>query len=39
MITSRHEEHGPVTLEPGVYEVGRVAEYDYLSEMTRNVAD
>jgi hypothetical protein len=34
-----HEEHKPITLEPGLYEIGRVAEYDYLSEMTRNVQD
>jgi len=34
-----HEEHKPVTLEPGVWEVGRVQEYDYLSQMSRPVAD
>lgn len=37
--TVTHEEHKPVTLEPGVWEIGRVQEYDYLSQMTRNVAD
>ena len=37
--TLKHEEHGPITLEPGLYEVGRVAEYDYFAEMTRSVAD
>lgn len=34
-----HEEHKPVTLQPGIWEIGRVSEYDYLSEMVRNVAD
>ena len=37
--TVTHEEHGPVTLEAGVWEVGRVQEYDYLSQMAHNVAD
>jgi len=35
----KHEEHGPVTLEPGVWEVGIVEEYDYFAQMTRNVVD
>ena len=34
-----HEEHKPITLEPGLYEIGRVAEYDYFAKMVRNVAD
>lgn len=34
-----HEEHGPVTLEPGIWEVGRVQEYDYFSKMARPVSD
>lgn len=34
-----HEEHGPITLAPGIWEVGRVQEYDYLSKMARPVAD
>jgi hypothetical protein len=34
-----HEEHKPVTLEPGIYEVGRVREYDYFQQMARRVAD
>ena len=37
--TVTHEEHKPVTLEPGLYEIGRVAEYDYISKMVRPVAD
>jgi hypothetical protein len=34
-----HEEHKAITLEPGLYEVGRVNEYDYLSKMVRKVVD
>ena len=37
--TVTHEEHKPVSLEPGLYEIGRVAEFDYLSKMVRPVAD
>mgnify|MGYP001566526567 CR=1 FL=1 len=38
-VTITHEEHQPVTLEPGVWKVGRVQEYDYLSKLTRSVRD
>ncbi len=34
-----HEEHKPIRLEPGVWEIGRVKEYDYFSMMSRNVMD
>ena len=34
-----HEEHGPVTLPPGEYEIGIVKEYDYDREESRNVID
>lgn len=34
-----HEEHKPVTLEPGIWEVGRVKEYDWFSKMERQVMD
>lgn len=37
--TVTHEEHLPITLQPGIWEVGRVQEYDYLTQMTRAVAD
>ena len=37
--TVKHEEHGPVKLEPGIWEIGRVREHDYLSGMTRQVMD
>lgn len=34
-----HEEHKPITLSPGVWEVGRVQEYDYYSQVVHPVAD
>lgn len=34
-----HEEHKPITLEPGIWEIGRVREYDYLQHMARQVVD
>lgn len=37
--TVTHEEHKPITLEPGLWEIGRVKEYDYLQKMERQVVD
>lgn len=37
--TVTHEEHKPITLSPGVWEVGRVQEYDYFQHMARQVID
>lgn len=37
--TVTHEEHKPVTLEPGTWEIGRVREYDYFQKMERTVRD
>lgn len=34
-----HQEHNTITIAPGIYEVGRVQEWDYLAQMSRNVAD
>jgi len=34
-----HEEHKPVRLSPGIWEVGRVQEYDYFQRMSRQVID
>ena len=39
VATLTHQEHGPIILDPGIYEVGRISEYDYFAEMTRSVAD
>lgn len=35
----RHEEHGPVVLEPGTWRVNRVQEYDHFAEEARTIAD
>jgi hypothetical protein len=37
--TVKHQEHKAVTLGPGLWEVGRVQEFDYLSMMARRVQD
>lgn len=34
-----HEEHKPIRLSPGVWEIGRVREYDYFQHMSRQVMD
>ena len=34
-----HQEHGPITLAPGLWEVGRVQEFDYLTQMKKQVVD
>ena len=37
--TLTHQEHKPITVEEGLWEVGRVQEYDYFSQMKRKVVD
>lgn len=37
--TVRHEEHRPIKLAPGIWEIGRVKEYDYFQQMERQVMD
>lgn len=37
--TVTHEEHKPITLSPGIWEIGRVKEYDWFSKMERRVID
>jgi len=34
-----HEEHKHIEIDPGIYEVGRVREYDWLQKMERKVID
>ena len=34
-----HQEHHNIEIETGLWEVGRVKEYDYFAQMTRQVAD
>lgn len=38
-VQVKHEEHKPVTVAPGIWEVGRVKEYDAFEEEARNVRD
>lgn len=37
--TLKHEEHHQIRLSPGIWEIGRVKEYDPFLEMTRQVMD
>jgi len=37
--TLTHQEHGAIAVEAGIWEVGRVQEYDYFADMARQVAD
>lgn len=37
--TVTHQEHGPITLEPGTYKVGKVVEADPFEDVIREVAD
>ena len=34
-----HEEHGKITLSPGIWEIGRVKEFDPFANMSRQVID
>lgn len=34
-----HEEHHVQIIEPGIWEIGQVREYDYFQEMPRKVVD
>ena len=37
--TSCVEAHKPITIEPGVFQIGIVKEYDYFTGEARNVSD
>lgn len=37
--TVTHQEHKPIRLSPGIWEIGRVQEYDYFTKMARPVQD
>ena len=37
--TLKHDEHNPIALSPGIWEIGRVQEYDWFSKMKRQVID
>lgn len=38
-VTVTHQEHGPVTLPAGTYQIGIVQEYDYAEREARKVRD
>ncbi len=38
-VTLKHQEHKPIEIEKGIWQVGIVQEYDYFSKMTRPVQD
>lgn len=38
-VTIEHEEHGPVTVDPGTHRIGIVQEVNPWTEAVRNVAD
>lgn len=37
--TVTHPEHKPIKLSPGIWEIGRVTEYDWISRIERQVVD
>lgn len=37
--TLTHEEHKPIDIPPGVWELGRVREFDYFQQMARPIQD
>ena len=37
--TLTHQEHKPITLDAGIWQVGIVNEFDYFSHMQRKVVD
>jgi len=38
-VVLNHEEHKPITIEPGIWEFGQVREKDWLNGMVRKVVD
>lgn len=38
-VTLTHQEHNPITIPEGEYQVGIIQEYDFLNKEARNVAD
>lgn len=39
MIQLLHEEHKPITIDPGIYEIDIVREFDYEKHEVRRVVD
>ena len=38
-VVINHEEHKPLWIPTGIYQIGQVKEYDYFEEMERLVVD
>ena len=38
-VTIQHQEHKPLPIPSGIYQIGQVKEYDYFQQMERNVKD
>lgn len=38
-VTIIHEEHRPLEIPEGIYQIGRVKEYDFFAESERSVRD
>ncbi len=38
-VSVKHQEHKTITLNPGIWKVGRVREYDHFTEEARRVQD
>lgn len=37
--TIKHQEHKPVTVQPGIWQIGQVIEKDWFNDMIRKVVD
>lgn len=38
-VVIHHDEHKPLDILPGIYQVGRAEEHDYIQDMERQVRD
>jgi len=38
-VVLKHEEHKQITIEEGIWKIGKVNEYDYISKITKKVVD
>lgn len=38
-VTIKHQEHKPVVVQPGIWQIGQVIEKDWFNDMVRKVVD
>jgi hypothetical protein len=38
-VTIQHDEHKPLPIPPGIYQIGQVKEYDYIQYIERPILD